>query len=167
MTILVVTMASRYHWVNSGVDTQFNNAYPSLQPSGITLPANSVLKRIVMCLTSFNCANNGSGGNNAFPINMQMTAHFTSGPNNGRTIYETNRNIPFEPIIFVPITGSNVWCWWGAGDNECGFNHRCSYGSGPAGSTLQLTYSCYTNRFSSLSNFFGEWSFRFKALYFL
>lgn len=161
-------MASRYHWLTASVDTQFNLGLPTAQAPAISLPAGATMKRFMVRKTFYQANNNGTGGNNSYDVGIRWQVAFTAGPNNGRVIYSTDRRVPFVSTIFVPIAGSNTYCWWGAGDNELGFNERCSYGlASGAAAAVQATYSAVPTRFAVHSNLFGEFGYQFAVLYYL
>lgn len=161
-------MASRYHWLTPGVDTQFNDALPTAQVPAVSLPAGATVKRFQLRRCYYLASNADHSDSGIFGISMQMQVAFTSGPNSGRIIYQTARDIPFEQTIFVPITGTSRYCFHHAGDNEMGFNERCSYGLASGGAaTLAFTYSMVGTRFFTMQNYFGELVLQFAVLYYL
>ena|ERR1700741_95157 len=161
-------MASRYHWLTPGIDAQFNLSLPTAQAFPASLPAGATLKRFMVRQAAFYAKNQSNSFNDTFGMYVNWTVHFTSGPNSGRTIYSTNRDIPVE-FGLNPGSISNVYsAIWHAGDNELGFNERCSYGlASGAAANLQCSYSIVPSRFSTFTNLFGEFSFQFAALYYL
>ncbi len=94
-------MASRYHWLTAGIDQQFALALPNAQSNPIALPAGATLKRFMVRLASYTAENSSNAATDVFGLGVSWTVHFTSGPNNGRTIYSTIRDIPLEYGINV------------------------------------------------------------------
>lgn len=161
-------MASRYHWLTAGIDTQFNGNKPTAQPFALAIPAGGIVKRFQARYCKFGARSIGTDENYIFDAAMQWTVSFTSGPNNGRVLYHTTLDIPFEAGTFVPITGYSRWCYHHAGDRELGFNEGCSYGTAAGGAAnLQFAYSVYIYAPSTQIAWRGEWSFQCAALYYL
>jgi hypothetical protein len=161
-------MVSRYHWVTAGIDAQFNGFLPAAQSNPMTIPAGGVLKRFQARRCKFGARSIGTDENFIFDLAVNWEIHFTSGPNNGRDIFQSTLDIPFEAGTFVPITGYSRWAYWHAGDRELGVNEGCSYGkSSGAAANLQFTYSWFKYAPNVLTGLRGEWSFQCAALYYL
>ena len=161
-------MTSRYHWVTAGIDAAFNGFIPTAQPLAMDIPAGGTLKRFQSRLNHFGARTMGTDENFVFDINLRMSVAFTLGPYSGRTIYETDRDVPFQAVTFVPISGNSRYAWYHAGDNELGFNEGCSYGKS-SGAAAKLQFSYFFSSFAphDYTNLRGEWSFRCAALYYL
>ncbi len=160
-------MASRYHWLTPGIDTNFALGQPTAQCFAASIPAGGIVKRFQLRNCLFHAKNFSNTFTNVFGLSIDMTVQFTSGPNNGRIIYKGKRDIPLQYGINVGSISGVYTGIWHAGDNELGFNQRCSYGLATgAAANLQFSYFMVPDPFHGYDNYFGEWSFQFGVLYY-
>ena len=162
-------MASRYHWVSGGVS--ISGAIPSAtQTTNIAIPAGGIVKRFIGRGWTISAQKEATTYLGLVrPYYQSMDVFFSSGPNLNRHIYQSNRRIPcfwtaFEAVA-IPVYDFQV----NAGDNELGFNQRCSYGkSGGAAATLT-----FQTRFIPGSGSYagdltpGIFQYNFDVLYYL
>lgn len=160
-------MASRYHWLTGGVD--ISGAVPNtLQTTNLPLPAGATLKRFQGRNMFLGCYNEGNDHTAIRSLFMSQTVQFTTGPNSGRIIYKSTRRIPFVVAEYFAAAIPVYDVYYSAGDNELGFNQRCSYGlaSGPA-QNLQVQWSIGQERTTYPGTYIGEVFVQFAALYYL
>ncbi len=94
-------MASRYHWLTPGIDTNFALGQPTAQCFAASIPAGGIVKRFQLRNCLFHAKNFSNTFTNVFGLSIDMTVQFTSGPNNGRIIYKGKRDIPLQYGINV------------------------------------------------------------------
>lgn len=153
-----------YTWVTGGGTVGF--PLPGHTTAvNLSIPANATLKRFQLRRTSIQGYSQGTDWTYIQPMAMSQIVQFTSGFYNGRVIYQSYKDVPYSMAQFVPLTGPGCFQYFHAGDNEMGFNERCSYGgAGKPASTLQflwgpVTPSGYPNVYQIGMNY------QFAALY--
>ena len=161
-------MASRYHWVSAGADLGILGFFPTLQSSPLTLPAGAQMKRFLVKNASFQVTSHGTSQSNQFPWAVTWSVAWTVGPNAGRVIYSTVRDIP---MIAAFDTGNVVGVYkvfWHAGDLELGFNQKSTYGKASGVSeTLQFTYGFRHDAPTDVTNTNGRFTWQCFVLYYL
>lgn len=120
-------MASRYHWVVANLSTV------GALPTGFfhlhaTIPAGGVLKRFMLRHTYVGASTKTNFPEFLFPLYIDQQVAFSGGVNDGRVIYSASRRIPFTTAVDPLDLITPYKAWYSAGDNELGFNQRCSYG---------------------------------------
>lgn len=158
-------MASE-HWQTGGVDTQFNLALPTAQANDLTLPAGAMMQKFLIRRCSFQAKNKGGSESAMFAMSLRWVVSFVGGPNTGRIIWSSYRDIPIE-MGFDSLDVINTYqALWHAGDLELGADQRSIYGkrSDPA-MTIRFAYSVVPDRFTNFGALFGEWSFQYAVLY--
>lgn len=138
------TMVSA-HWVTGGGTVGFP---APLTPTNVDLPlpANALVKRFQ--LRQVNIQGYNAGVNNFYvePLAMRQTVSFTSGFYSGRTIYQASRAVPMQSTVFLATAIPTYNVWYFGGDNEMGFNERCSYGGqGKPASNIRFQWIIYSN----------------------
>ncbi|HEX3082860.1 MAG TPA: hypothetical protein VHQ86_06485 [Candidatus Saccharimonadia bacterium] len=158
---------SRYHWLTGGVDIA--GAVPnSLQTTNFPLPAGATVKRFQGRNMFVGAYNEGNDHFSIRSLYMSQTVQFTSGPNSGRIIYKSTKRIPFVVSAYFAAAIPVYDGYYSAGDNELGFNQRCSYGlaSGPA-ANLAVQWFIGQERTSYPGTYQGEVFVQFAVLYYL
>lgn len=130
-----------YHWINAGYTLGFS-PWQVLSPDlTLNVPAGSTLKRFVLHNTNIGAFTTGLNVNQVCSLWVQYDLTISAGQYAGRRIFLTTRAVPHQVVGFHDVlTAARVYTVSAqGGDNELGFNQRCSYGTadGP-GFTVRL-----------------------------
>jgi len=137
-------MASRYHWLQFGIDTAWPVG-PSafIHQADVTIPAGGIVKKIIFNNTIIQGVQSGSQktGVGIFSLNRQVS--ITSGPYSPRVIFASVYRIPAMVTSILVGLVNEFTAWHCAGDRECGDELQCSYGksSDVASWNVRITHS--------------------------
>jgi hypothetical protein len=157
---------SRYHWLTGGIDIL--GAVPNtLQTTTAAIPAGGTVKRFQLrnCYVSMFKA--GTDHTVVHNLYMSQQVKFTSGPNNGRIIYQSLKRIPsYSTAMFAAAVPVYEYYAWGA-DLELGINQRCSYGL-ETGAAANLAFTCAVHSQPTVydGTYLGELTYQFAVLYY-
>lgn len=128
------------HWVLNTFDTNYSGqeTFPNLD---IPVPAGATMKRFVCLGTKLDGRSSGPGIQFIQPVWLHMTVSIIAGQYFGSTLFRTTRSVKVEAVgLYDSATLERIYTgYYHAGDNEFGFNQRCSYGTGNGpGFTVRL-----------------------------
>lgn len=130
-----------YHWINAGYSLGFSPFQVLAPELSLNIPAGSTLKRFVLHNCNIGAFTTGTDVNRVCSLFAQYTLYISAGQYAGRNLFTTLRRVPHQVVGFHDVlTAQRVYTVSAsAGDNELGFNQRCSYGTadGP-GFTVKL-----------------------------
>jgi len=164
-------MASRYHWLQGGGTTAFHGQ-TIFDPVNLVVPAGGTMKRFQLRGCNVLGYSEQTNRNALHPLVWTSLVEIIGGGYGTRTIYQTTRRIPMDLVgvynsLALPGPTAQYAQYVSAGDNELGFNKRCSYGlrTGP-GFTVRYTSAIFDYPGGSGTPT-GPVSFTFAVLYYL
>lgn len=158
-------MVSPYHWVDGGFDILGTPPMSSNRFVSLALPAGAVLKKFLLRQTNVQLFCSGIDHTAVQPLYMSEEVAFVGGDYDGRILYRSDRDVPFEVTSDFAVGVTTYVCWWHANDSELGFNQECSYAIGagaPANLDLTVALNPLSPPFTAPS---GDWHVNFAALY--
>lgn len=120
-----------YHWLNAGYTLGFS-PFQVLSPDLLLdIPAGSTLKRFILHDCNIGAFTSGTDVNRVCSLWANYTLDIISGQYAPRQLFHTTRAVPHQVVGFHDVlTAQRVYTVSAqAGDNELGFNQRCSYGT--------------------------------------
>lgn len=123
-------MASRYHWVQGGINTTWVNAAPFSTVQTVSFPAGAELKKVLLKQNTIAGVQSAEGFNMIAPMLVDCSASFATGANTGKTVFSYTRALQNNICVLDDFFThqriySNYFC---AGDNELGLDMKCSWG---------------------------------------
>lgn len=146
-------MVSRYHWLQFGADIGWP-AGPSATISNdtLTIPAGGILKKIIWNTNIVQGIQSGSQNTSIGMFGVSRSVSITSGPNNGRVIFNADYAIPLAVTSIISGLQNQFTAWHNGGNKELWDELECSYGKAadPANWTIRII--------QSLVNYYGTYS---------
>lgn len=157
-----------YTWLQSGHSYAGALNIAPLGSIQFFIPANGVIKRFQVVNASIAAELTGSGYNTIGAAIFQEQVVFQNYLGVDRTIYQSERRVPVEATaLYDVLTAQRIYtAYYGAGDNESGFNQRCSYGkrTDPLGKFISFHPGIFWGPSGGLAPD-GVLSYTFRVLY--
>jgi hypothetical protein len=157
---------STAHWLQGGGSGAWTAGTP--QPNiDIVIPAGATVKRFMLRQVSFSGYATGTDFNSLAPLHYLVSVDIIAGEYSPRNIYLQDRRLPSEFCVYFKTTAvkPDFTQYVGGGDQDLGFNQRCSYGTaGGPGMTFRMASGVFAAS-GALNNPAGNWNAQFRVLY--
>lgn len=160
------------HWLQTGATSPIVSSTNAFAGVSLTIPAGGVLKKVIVYDCQMACYLTTPDERGVWPLRVSWLLTYFSTSYPSRPLHETYRGVPMEVYSYYDsaLNSTQPHAVFHGGDNEFGFQVKCSYGgAGKTSATVQLTGTCNTNAPFVPSGYTiqGVWGANMKALYYL
>jgi hypothetical protein len=153
-----------YTWVTGGFDILGTPPMSSNQITSLDLPANAILKKVLVRNTNVGLFCSGVDQTAVQPMYLSLEIRIAGGVHDNRIIRRNDFDVPFEVTSDFAVGITTYLCWWHANDLQLGVNAKMSYAMGPDPTSVDFTVALnpLSPPFTAPS---GDWHMGYAALY--
>lgn len=154
------------HWLQGGLDTAWAGT-TVFANTDLAIPAGGIIKRFLLRGVRVQGTGTGAAFNRVAPIYAFQTVDLIAGEYGAHNLFMTVRRVPSDYVaLYDSTTAERIYTQYiMGGDNELGFNQRCSYGTrGGPGMTIRYQWALFLPP-GTLAAPSGTVTWNFRVLY--